>query len=129
MSIAFGNRLKKLRKAKKLTQKQVAESIGINQKQYQHWERGRAEPSFVKVQRLAYVFGVSIEWLVFGKEKLIKQDNAISSFLRKIELFLKDNPKALPMMKRTNYLFISSYKKLTEKQIGKHHKVATSRRK
>ena len=115
MSIAFGNRLKKLRKAKKLTQKQVAESIGINQKQYQHWEAGRAEPRFDKIQRLAYLYGVGIEWLIYGKGKLILHDNSASAFIKEIQLFLKDNPKALRMMKNMFHLFISSYKKATKK--------------
>ena len=71
MNVKFGNRLKKARKSKNLTQKQLAESIGINQKQYQHWERGRAEPSFDKVKRLSYVLEADIEWLLYGSGKLI----------------------------------------------------------
>ena len=98
-----------------LTQKQVAESIGINQKQYQHWERGRAEPSFDKIQRLAYIHGVGIEWLLYGKGNLIQHGDATASFVRKIELFLKNNPKALTMMQKMFELFMSSYKNATEK--------------
>lgn len=110
MSIAFGNRLKKLRKAKKLTQKQVAESIGSNQKQYQHWEAGRAEPRFDKIQRLAYVFGVGIEWLVYGKGKFTIHDDNSSPFIKEIQIFLKNNPKALPMMQKMCELFMSEYR-------------------
>ena len=127
MSTAFGNRLKKLREAKKLTQKHVAESIGINQKQYQHWERGRARPDFEKIQQLAYFFGIGIEWLVYGKKKRIQQDDATAVFVSQIELFLRNNPKALPTMKKMCNLFIASYKDVTQKQIKKHHKTAISR--
>lgn len=41
----FSERLKTLRKEKKLTQKELAEQIGISQKSYSHWETGKNEPS------------------------------------------------------------------------------------
>ena len=111
MSIKFGSRLKKARKAKNLTQKQLAESIGINQKQYQHWERGRAEPSFDRVKRLSYVLEADIEWLLFGNGKLITNNGKKKSDLfRRIELFLQDNPQAFPMTEKIFELFISEYK-------------------
>ena len=111
MGIAFGNRLRNVRKAKNLTQKQVAESIGVNQKQYQHWERGRAEPSFDIIQRLAYLFEVDIEWLLYGKGKLITHDDNVSTFTREIQLFLKDNPQSLPIMRKMVRLFMSEITK------------------
>ena len=110
MNVRFGNRLKKARKAKNLTQKQLAESIGINQKQYQHWERGRAEPSFDKVQRLSYILGINIEWLLYGNGKLVANNGKKNTdFLRMIQLFLKDNPQAFPMLQKMFELFISEY--------------------
>ena len=112
MNVKFGNRLKKARKAKKLTQKQLAESIGINQKQYQHWEAGRAEPSFDKVKRLSYVLEADIEWLLFGNGKLITNNGKkINDLFRRIELFLQDNPQAFPMTEKIFELFISEYGK------------------
>ena len=120
MGIAFGNRLRKVRKAENLTQKQVAESIGVNQKQYQHWERGRAEPSFDIIQRLAYLFEVDIEWLLYGKGKLITHDDNASTFIREIQLFLKDNPQSLPLLRKMFGLFMSEIAKTREKSAKDH---------
>jgi transcriptional regulator with XRE-family HTH domain len=116
MSVKFGNRLKKARKEKKLTQKQLAESIGINQKQYQHWERGRAEPSFDKVKRLSYVLEINVEWLLYGNGKFIaNKEKKTSDLLKTIQLFLKDNPQGFPMLQKMFELFISEYKAMKSK--------------
>lgn len=63
----FSERLKTLRKEKKLTQKELAEQIGISQKSYSHWETGKNEPSFENLIKLADLLEVSLDWL-FGRE-------------------------------------------------------------
>ena len=63
----FSERLKTLRKEKKLTQKELAEQIGISQKSYSHWETGKNEASFENLIKLADLLEVSIDWL-FGIE-------------------------------------------------------------
>ena len=116
MSVVFGNRLRKARSSVKLTQKQLAESIGVKQKQYQHWERGRAEPSIDNIQRLAFVLGVNIEWLLDGgKGGFISKEEKTSNLLRRIKLFLHDNPQAFPVTQKMFELLVSSYKSLKGK--------------
>ena len=63
----FSERLKTLRKEKKLTQKELAEQIGISQKSYSHWETVKNEPSLENLIKLADLLEVSIDWL-FGRE-------------------------------------------------------------
>ena len=63
----FSERLKTLRKEKKLTQKELAEQIGISQKSYSHWETGKNEPSLENLIKLADLLEVSIDWL-FGRD-------------------------------------------------------------
>jgi len=63
----FSERLKTLRKEKKLTQKELAEQIGISQKSYSHWETGKNEASLENLIKLADLLEVSIDWL-FGRE-------------------------------------------------------------
>ena len=65
----FSERLKTLRKEKKLTQKELAEQIGISQKSYSHWETGKNEPSLENLIKLADLLEVSIDWL-FGREQM-----------------------------------------------------------
>ena len=64
----FSERLKTLRKEKKLTQKEIAEQIGIKQNSYSDWETGKNEPSLEKLIVLADFFEVSLDWMV-GRDK------------------------------------------------------------
>ena len=65
----FSDRLKTLRKEKKLTQKELAEQIEIKQNSYSDWETGKNEPSLENLIKLADLLEVSIDWL-FGREQM-----------------------------------------------------------
>lgn len=60
----FSERIKALRKATKLTQKQVADVVGITEVGYQHYEGRRRVPSFRQLIALADFFDVSLDYLV-----------------------------------------------------------------
>ena len=62
------NRLKEARKAKGLTQKEVAEYIGIGQSGYSYWETDRSRINSQSLSRLATLFEVSTDYLL-GKEE------------------------------------------------------------
>ena len=58
------NRLKELRKAKKLTQQELAEKTDIPYRTLQRWENGESQIKPDKTQKLADFFGVSIAHLL-----------------------------------------------------------------
>lgn len=58
------NRLKELRKEKKLTQKELAQNIGAGLRTIQTWENGESQIKPDKAQKLADFFGVSIAHLL-----------------------------------------------------------------
>ncbi len=58
------NRLKELRKAKKLTQQELAEKTDIPYRTLQRWENGESQIKPDKAQKLADFFGVSIAHLL-----------------------------------------------------------------
>ena len=58
------NRLKKLRRAKKLTQKELAEETDIPYRTLQRWENGESQIKPEKAEKLANFFGVSIAHLL-----------------------------------------------------------------
>ena len=60
----FNEHLKKIRKSKGFTQKQVAAAIGITERNYQLYEAGSQKPSFDALIALADYFDVSIDYLV-----------------------------------------------------------------
>ena len=58
------NRLKELRKAKKLTQQELAEKTDIPYRTLQRWENGESQIKPDKAQKLADFFGASIAHLL-----------------------------------------------------------------
>lgn len=60
----FSETLKKLRKAKGLTQRQLADMLFCDCSSVTKWETGKANPDFEKQQKLAEIFDVSIDYLL-----------------------------------------------------------------
>ena len=58
------NRLKELRQEKKLSQKELAENIGVHYRTLQNWENGESQIKPEKAQQLANYFGVSVGYLL-----------------------------------------------------------------
>lgn len=63
----FSERIKGLRKARDLTQKQMAEILSITVRNYQYYESGEREPNFETLRDIAGKLHVSIDYLS-GKE-------------------------------------------------------------
>lgn len=105
-------RLKELRKEKKLLQKDVASAVNHSITCISDWERGKREPSIDDLIRLADFFGVSIDYLV-GREEdgvVIVSGNELS----KDESALIDKMRCLdPLNKELAYQYIDF---LTERQ-------------
>lgn len=59
----FSKNLKMERKSRKLTQKQVAELIGIKTQSYQAYENCTALPNVVNLLKLSQIFDMSIDEL------------------------------------------------------------------
>lgn len=55
--------IKKARLQSGLTQKQVAEQLGVAQAQYARWESGGRNPKDETVEKLAEIFEVSFDYL------------------------------------------------------------------
>ena len=60
----LSDKLKALRLSKKLTQKQIADYLGINQTSYGDYEHGFYEPSITNLKKLARFYRVSIDYLL-----------------------------------------------------------------
>lgn len=62
--MTFPERLKELRISRNLTQKEVADSVGMASVAYQRYEYGTREPAYQNLIALADFFGVSLDYLV-----------------------------------------------------------------
>jgi len=58
------NRLKELRQEKKLSQKELADYLGVNEKTISRWENGESTIKSDKAKALADYFGVSVGYLL-----------------------------------------------------------------
>lgn len=63
------NNLKLARRAKKMTQAQVAQHIGITQGGYSQWERGDINIDGTSLNRLANLFDCSVDYLLGNEGK------------------------------------------------------------
>lgn len=60
----FKDRLKSLRKGKRMTQREMGEYLGITMRAYQSYEQGTRYPEFPGLIKLADFFDVSLDYLV-----------------------------------------------------------------
>ena len=56
IKVNFSENLKSLRKIKKMTQKQLAEILGVDQRTVSAWEKNICEPSFNILAKLCEIF-------------------------------------------------------------------------
>lgn len=83
----FGANLRHQRKAKKLTQAELAERVGVSTEMISKMERGIASPSFQTIEKLADVLGVP-EVVFFGLGLVAVPDNERARILQKIHATL-----------------------------------------
>lgn len=85
--ISLNERLKKLRKALNLTQREFAERIGIKQNTLATYEIGRNQPIDAVVNLICREFNVSEPWLKTGEGEMFVQrsrDEELSEFVDKL---------------------------------------------
>lgn len=73
MNLKFGSSLTKLRKAKSLTQREVADGIYVSRSTYAAWEADKNEITFTHIFRLIKFYGISITELL----TLIETENKV----------------------------------------------------
>lgn len=74
-----GATIKRLREAKKITQQQLAEEIGVSSKAVSKWETAKGLPDISLIEPLSQALGVSIMELMSGETVINK--NASSNIL------------------------------------------------
>ena len=65
--MSIGQKLTSLRKAKKLSQKAVAEALGISSRTYLRWEKDESKPSKDALKKLSDFYGEELSAYVDGK--------------------------------------------------------------
>ncbi len=64
----YGERIKELRKERKLTQKQFAELLNVDFRTVSFWETERYEPNLKQLETICRLFDVSADFLLGLKD-------------------------------------------------------------
>ena len=64
----FSEKLLTLRKAKNLTQEQLAEKLDVSRQSISKWESGQATPELEKITALSVIFNVTTDYLLKSSE-------------------------------------------------------------
>ncbi len=89
----YGDRLKKMRESKKLSQQQLAEKLNINRSTYARYELNQTQPDYETLQRLADFYDVSTDYILTGiNTKLPEKDERdVAKRMEKIKQDLAAN--------------------------------------
>ncbi|MFD1125103.1 helix-turn-helix transcriptional regulator [Lentilactobacillus raoultii] len=85
----LANKLKRYRAKKGLTQAALAEKLSISRKTVSSWENGHSFPKFSTIIQLSKVFGIKVDDLLKGDEKVIEHFNKQDKQVRKDKRILK----------------------------------------
>ncbi len=68
--VLFGERLKNAREASGMSQKAMANRIGVKPATVEKWETGKMDPRANRLQMLASLLNVPLLWLIAGSQKV-----------------------------------------------------------
>lgn len=85
----FATRIKQLRIDNNLTQRDIADKIGITPTGISYWESGNAIPNFETLKKLADFFNVSIDYLT-GNENNNNENDVLFRKIGKVDVEKKD---------------------------------------
>jgi transcriptional regulator with XRE-family HTH domain len=69
----IGARIRTMRKSRKMTQEDLAKSIGQSASSITMYETGRREPDFETLEALADVFNVPMAYIVSGEQEPVQR--------------------------------------------------------
>ena len=120
----LGERLSKLRRKKKITQKILADKLFVADKTISSWETGRTEPGLEMLIKLSEILDCSVGYLIYGEStknnieteiKIKITEKKYKTLLR----FMKENAKFLKENNHIDTYYQPIYRKfLSKKEIS-----------
>ena len=94
INIRIGSNIQAVRERANYTQEQLSEMIGVTPNHLSAIERGASGASLETIEKLCQLFGVSTDYLFFGKQEKNEFADEISAQLSHI------NPEYFPQIKK-----------------------------
>lgn len=86
----IGERIEKLRKKIGMTQQSLAGKLGVTDKAVSKWENGAGYPDITVLPKIASLFGVTVDYLMFGEKRGIAiAGNIITDIVKSIDSYPK----------------------------------------
>jgi transcriptional regulator with XRE-family HTH domain len=83
--ITLGDKIKKIREERGLSQKEVASSVDIDRGQYSRIETNKVEPTLSTLEKVAKAFGIDVEDF-FKKEASLTVDSFDKTLVEKVKI-------------------------------------------
>ena len=106
----IGDKLKTLRKGRKLTQDQIADHFGISRGAVSNYEIGRRNPSITELQAFAEFYGVPLDY--FGEST---QKDELFDLLSRAKVIFKDENVSRETKEELYREFMKLYLELDKK--------------
>ena len=87
--MALSEKIVQLRKERNWTQNQLADLIGMAVNQVKRYEKGKSAPSLEAIKKLAVIFGISSDELIFDNGQGVAAQKLDPELLKKFELISK----------------------------------------
>ena len=103
--MAIGQNIAELRKAKNLTQRELADKLGVSQSHVARWETERSQPREKALEELAAALDASVEEIRLGGKDSLKialdiEDKELLSLLQELKNLSSTEVEALKTVLR-----------------------------
>lgn len=89
-AMEIGARIEKLRRKSGMTQQALAEKLGVTDKAVSKWENGSGYPDITVLPKISALFGVTVDYLMFGQKRGIAiAGNIITDIVKSIDSYPK----------------------------------------
>mgnify|MGYP005808507097 CR=1 FL=1 len=107
--MTFNEKIKQLRDKHGISQKKLADAIGVAQSSINYWEKGERTPSIDAVQKLANYFDVTLDEILLNDSDINIVDTDVEQLRKEYQdLCYSLTAEELQIMIKIAYAFIKS---------------------
>lgn len=83
--MSIGERIASLRTQKKLSQGEIAQSLGVTRQAISKWENDLSSPDTIHLIKLADILDTEVEYLATGKKPVYEEPAIIVNMVKKVD--------------------------------------------
>lgn len=83
--MSIGERIFELRKARSLSQGQLADALGVSRQAVSKWENDQASPDTVKLILLSEILDTEVEYLATGRKPVYEEPPIVLNMVKRVD--------------------------------------------